>query len=229
MWASASLAGTAAGVTSSLLGTTMANLVGASFLLYAIFSKQERDQSKEAMMARINEKYGHDNLDVARGLLVVTCFPVIIAYFLLAALKQLVRRTGVNPCSRSAREAHDPDTRAGIVTVEAKTALARMRTWDRARVLTYAVYWGIGACVVFPGRCRCRLIWAAAACRSSARELTPSINLAAAYMTLQVLVANLTVVFLSWYVAFCGAAHLVGGRSSTSDLRGGPYVNASAG
>lgn len=161
LWASASLSGTAAGVTSSLISLTMANVVGSGIFLSAIFKKEEIDQNREAILAKMREKYG-DNLDVARGLFVVTCSPIVAAYFLLSAINQLVRRVGINPCSQPTNAREDSTESPGIVTVRAKKQITKMKSWDRVKVFTYAVYWGI------------------------------------AYMILQVLVANLTVVFLSW-------------------------------
>lgn len=158
IWASTCLSGTAAGVTSTLVTLNLASLLGSSIFLSASFSEEERKHNQKAMVARIHEKYG-DNLDVVRGLFVVTCSPIVIAYFCLSALNQLVRRIGINPCSQPAR---NTDGDAGIVTVKAKKQLTRMRAWDRAKVFTYGIYWGV------------------------------------AYMIMQVLVANLTVVFLSW-------------------------------
>ena len=72
LWASASLAGTAAGVTSSLSSLTVANLFAAAIVLSAIFSKEETGRHQEAVMAKIREKYG-DNLDVIRGLFLLLC------------------------------------------------------------------------------------------------------------------------------------------------------------
>ena len=160
LWASASLSGTAAGVTSSLVTLTLASLMGAFIFLSASFSKEEQKHNQKAMWIRIHEKYG-DSLDIVRGLFVVTCSPIVVAYFMLSAINQLVRRIGVNPC---AQPSCDSDNNAGLVTVKAKKQLNRMRAWNRAKVFTYAVYWGV------------------------------------AYMILQVLVANLTVVFLSWMI-----------------------------
>ena len=160
LWASASLSGTAAGVTSSLVTLTLASLMGAFIFLSASFSKEEQKHNQKAMWIRIHEKYG-DSLDIVRGLFVVTCSPIVVAYFMLSAINQLVRRIGVNPC---AQPSCDSDNNAGLVTVKAKKQLTRMRAWNRAKVFTYAVYWGV------------------------------------AYMILQVLVANLTVVFLSWMI-----------------------------
>eukprot|EP00804_Cyclotella_cryptica_P010315 CCRYP_012242-RC/>CCRYP_012242-RC protein AED:0.25 eAED:0.25 QI:1435/0.88/0.8/1/0.77/0.5/10/1334/884 len=138
MWASASLAGAAAG-------------------------QRSTERQQEAVLTRIQEKYG-DNLDIARGLLVVTCSPFIIVYLILSMINQMVRRVGINPCSQPPSVADDSTKNASIFTVRTNKHLTKMRSWDRARVLTYAIYWGV------------------------------------AYMILQVIVAKLTVVFLSWMI-----------------------------
>lgn len=89
-------------------------------------------------MARIHAKYG-DSLDVARGLFVVSCSPVIAAYFILSVLNQSVRR--INPCARPSSEMELSDRFEGVVTQRAKKQLIQMRSWDRAKVFTYAIYW----------------------------------------------------------------------------------------
>lgn len=155
------MSGAAAGITSSLVMITLASLVGAGIFVSASYSKQERDHNTDVVLARIHENYGN-NLDVVRGLFVVTCSPLIVAYFCLSAINQLVRRIGINPCAQPSCQVSDSDESAGVVTVRAKKQITSMRTWDRAKVFTYAIYWGV------------------------------------AYMVMQVLVANLTVVFLSW-------------------------------
>lgn len=163
MWASASLSGTAAGVTSSLVGLTLASLLASAIFLSASFSKDEVKTNKESIMTRIREKYG-DNLDVARGLFIVTCSPIVFVYFGLSMINQVVRRIGINPCSQPSLDANPQAKGYKILTVRANKHLNRMRAWDRASVLTYAVYWGV------------------------------------AYMILNVIVSQLTVVFLSWMI-----------------------------
>jgi hypothetical protein len=142
MWISASLAGTAADATSSLMALTMASLAAATIFLTAAFSKDERKSNKETMLSSIREKYG-DNLDIARGLLVVTCSPFIIVYLLLSMMNQFVRRVRINPCSQPASSGEDSTNNANIFTVRANKHLTRIRSWDRTRVFTYAVYWGV--------------------------------------------------------------------------------------
>lgn len=90
------------------------------------------------MLARIHAKYG-DSLDVVRGLFVVTCSPVIAAYFILSALNQSVRR--INACGRPSCAMDVSDRFEGVVTQRAKKQLIQMRSWDRAKVFTYAIYW----------------------------------------------------------------------------------------
>lgn len=92
------------------------------------------------MVARLHEKYG-DSLDVVRGLFVVTCSPIVAAYFILSALNQSVRKIGINPCAQPSCEMDDSDRYAGVVTLRAKKQLIQMRSWDRAKVFTYAIYW----------------------------------------------------------------------------------------
>ena len=161
MWASASLSGTAAGVASSLVTLTLASLVASAIFLSASFSKDERKYNSEAVISRIREKY-KDHLDVIRGFFIVTCLPILVAYFSLSMVNQLVRRIGINPCSQPANIVGDSAKNADVFTVRARKQLTRMKSWNRAKVLTIAIYWGL------------------------------------AFMTMQVIVAKLTVVFLSW-------------------------------
>jgi len=132
-------------------------------------------QSKEMVFLKIQEKYGDGNLNIARGLFVAACSPVLLAYFCLSAVNQLVRRVGIIPCSQPANEVVvDPNSYnndglvarsdAGFLTVRAKRHFGTMMNWYRAKVLTYAIYWGI------------------------------------LFIVFQVLVAKLTTVFLSWMI-----------------------------
>jgi len=162
MWASASFSGTIA-VGTSLAAMTLASLVASAIMLSASFSKDQVKYNKEAILERVRAKYG-DNLDYVRGLFIVTMSPFLILYLLLSMINQLVRRVGVNPCSRPSSNPQDPDQTAGIFTVRTRKHLAKIKRWDRANVFTIAVYWGIG------------------------------------YMVLQVLCAQLTIVFLSWII-----------------------------
>ena len=156
MWVTTSLAGTAAGVTAALAALTLASFVASAVFLAVSFSKEERFQNAATVFERLREKYGQ-HLDVARGLFVVTCSPIILIYFGFSITNQFIRRLGL-PCSQP------PGEDSGIFTTRTRKQVDTMKSWDLAKVFTYAIYWGI------------------------------------AFMILQVLVANLTVVFLSWMI-----------------------------
>mmetsp|Transcript_2489 Transcript_2489/g.5166 ORF Transcript_2489/g.5166 Transcript_2489/m.5166 type:complete len:926 (+) Transcript_2489:227-3004(+) len=162
MWASASLSGTVA-VGSSLATLTLASLVASAILLSASFSRDQVKYNREEILDRFRKKYG-DNLDYVRGLFIVTMSPFVIMYMTLSMINQLVRRVGVNPCSQPSTDSNEPNHTASIFTIRTRKHIEKMKSWDRSRVLTIAVYWGI------------------------------------AYMILQVICAQLTIVFLSWLI-----------------------------
>ena len=155
LWVTTSLAGTAAGVTSALAALTLASFVASAMFIAVSFSKEERSQNAGAVLERLRTKYGK-HLDIARGLFVVTCAPLVLVYLGFSVTNQMFRRCRIFPCSQP------PGDEGDIFTVRTRKQVDSMKSWDRANVYTYAIYWGI------------------------------------AFMILQVLVANLTVVFLSW-------------------------------
>eukprot|EP00804_Cyclotella_cryptica_P010313 CCRYP_012242-RA/>CCRYP_012242-RA protein AED:0.10 eAED:0.10 QI:0/0.84/0.75/1/0.73/0.55/20/4684/1413 len=160
MWVTASLSGTAAGVTSALAALTLASFVASAVFLTVSFSKEERAQNAAAVYERLREKYGK-HLDVIRGLFIVTCAPFILIYFGFSIVNQFIRRTAIFPCSQPAR---GEDGQVDRYTARTRVQINMVKSWDRAKVYTYAVYWGI------------------------------------AFMVLEVIIAKLTVVFLSWLI-----------------------------
>lgn len=158
MWVTASLSGTAAGVTTALVALTLASFVASAVFLTVSFSKEERAQNAAAVMERLREKYDK-HLDIIRGLFIWRCAPIILVYSGFSILNQFVRRSEIFPCSQPSR---GDDGRIDMYTFRTRTQINVLKSWDRAKVYTYAVYWGI------------------------------------AYMVLEVIIAKLTVVFLSW-------------------------------
>ena len=161
LWASASLAGTAAGVTTSLATLTLASLVGSAIFMTASFSKEHQKNSTKAVIDRLREKYS-SSLDYLRGAFVVTCLPFIVVYFFLSMVNQFFRKASFSPVAQPTKE--EDSEYASLLTVKGKKQMDRMMSWDRVRVITIAIYWGIF------------------------------------YMGMQVVVAQLTVVFLSWLI-----------------------------
>lgn len=99
---------------------TIASLAGSFILLSASYSREELKHKRNAALATIHTQYG-DNLDIAQGLSVVTCSPIIVAYFILSALNQVVRIIGIKPCSQPSAETDLLD--AGLLTLRAKKQL----------------------------------------------------------------------------------------------------------
>ena len=159
MWLTASLAGVAAGLTSALLAMTLASFVGSVILAAMTRSKVESKAQAKAFWKSLNEKYGQ-HLDVARGLFLVTCTPMILIYVVLSVVNQGIRKLGL-PCSKPIKT---EEARQDFITKRTRRHINAFLSWDRTKVLTYAVYWGV------------------------------------AFMMLQVIVAQFTVLFLSWLI-----------------------------
>lgn len=193
MWVTASLVGAGMGLTACLAAFTLAAFVGSTVFLLASFSRDDRKDQSRSLRKRIATKYGA-YMDIFRGLLVVTCAPVALIYVGMSFLNQCVRRTKSFPCSKriasnenedselpaeerviqkssksiatteSERTVEMPPEDRDWVTVKTRRQIENFKTWDRSKVFTYAVYWGIG------------------------------------FMTLQVVVAQFTLLFLSWLI-----------------------------
>lgn len=137
MWVTTSLAGAAAGVISALAALTLASFVASAVFFVVSTSSQERSRNAAEVMDRVRKKYG-DHLDWARGLFVVTCLPIVAVYLVLSMANQLVRRSGLFPCSASPGDG--PGSR-GVFTARTKKQVDTMKAWNRSRVFTYAILW----------------------------------------------------------------------------------------
>mmetsp|Transcript_26650 Transcript_26650/g.38076 ORF Transcript_26650/g.38076 Transcript_26650/m.38076 type:complete len:1055 (-) Transcript_26650:72-3236(-) len=157
IWVTTSLSGMASGVTSALAALTLASFVASAVFIVVSFDRDARKDNTAAVFKRLQDKYG-ENLDFARGLFVATCAPIVLIYFCFSITNQLIRKTRIFPCSHPVGDSND------IFTTRTRRQIDQMKTWDRVRVYTIAVYWGIF------------------------------------FMVMQVLVAKLTVVFLSWLI-----------------------------
>lgn len=167
MWLTASLAGVAAGLSSALLAMTLASFVGSVIFVAMTRSRSEGKAQATEFWSRIHENYA-PHLDVARGLFLVTCTPIILIYLALSVCNQLVRKIGL-PCSK---ELKTVAARKDYVTKRCRQHINTFQVWDRTKVLTYAIYWGI------------------------------------AFMILQVIVAQFTVLFLSWLIEVTSTMNL---------------------
>jgi hypothetical protein len=159
MWLTASLAGVASGLASALAAMTLASFVGSAIFIASSRSREESKAQAHDFWARINENYGAQ-LDIARGLFLITCFPILVIYIVLSFFNQLVRKIGL-PCSKRLKT---PEVQKDFITKRCRRQITTIQSWNRSKILTYAIYWGI------------------------------------AFMILYVIVAQFTVLFLSWLI-----------------------------
>jgi len=141
IWVSSSLAGAGAGVSATLAALTLAAFIASAIFLAVGYDAFERKEHTLSMWENIKEKYG-SCLDPARGLLIITCTPVALVYLLISVIKQPIRRC--NCCSKNPVDTESLRNIAGWVTVESRWLFRIVGSWDRAKVFTYAIYWGIG-------------------------------------------------------------------------------------
>ena len=167
MWVTASLAGAGSGVTTALTAFTLAAFIASAVFLAVSFNHVERDEQIAGIKVKIVEKYGN-HLDLFRGLLIVTCTPIVVVWIFLSMFIQGTRNLATK-CFGLARPASDTASLrnvygAGYITSEARRLVREFQSWKTAKVCTYAVYWGI------------------------------------LFMTMNVIVAQFTLVFLSWLI-----------------------------
>jgi hypothetical protein len=143
MWVSASLAGAGEGVSTTLAALTLSAFIASAVFLAFSYTEKEQEQRLGLLWAKFLGKYG-DMLDIAKGLIVVTCAPVAVVYFISSFLNQVIRK--YNPWSKapSTSDSTQHIDTDGFVTVEARRLLRAISKWNAVPVCTYAVYWGIG-------------------------------------------------------------------------------------
>jgi len=146
MWVTASLAGAGPGFTFALAAITLAAFVASGVFIASSYKRIEREERIKTLWDTIVEKYG-SYLNIIRGLLVVTCTPVALAYVLVSGLKQRVRSLKCVTCSQppqSTRNMAKPDKMKGWLTIEGRDLVREFRSWDRASVYSWSLFWGVG-------------------------------------------------------------------------------------
>ena len=144
-WVAASLAGAGAGIGSALIAFAMSMFIGMAIILMAVFwnaifaSEENMDKTSGRVQEwmRNNKVY----LDIAKGLLILAGSPILFSYLCLSIINQRVRKligTGCNRMGNKFDIDHD-----GIFTKRVSDQVDEFKSWDRTKILTYAVYWGI--------------------------------------------------------------------------------------
>mmetsp|Transcript_20090 Transcript_20090/g.29612 ORF Transcript_20090/g.29612 Transcript_20090/m.29612 type:complete len:857 (+) Transcript_20090:192-2762(+) len=144
MWVGASLAGAGAGVSTTLAAVTLACFIAVSIFLAISYGKIERTEQLKRIGDELVEKYG-PHFDIFRGLLIVTCTPVFLLYFFISFIIQRIRSVTFFVYSKP------PDNTqslrnigyTGWFTIEARRLIREFQSWNRTKVFTYAIYWGL--------------------------------------------------------------------------------------
>lgn len=176
MWVTASLSGIGSGVAGVLLALTLASFAGTVIFLAASFSRPDQKEQANAVWARVKAKYGA-HLDTARGLALVVTLPLAVIYIGLSFLNQCVRKTGIFRCSRAAKS--DASDNTAIDAGGRSESNVQKTDWLTERTRQQVK--------VFKSWDRTKVF-------------TYAIFWGAAFMLLSVLVAQLTVLFLSWLI-----------------------------
>lgn len=143
IWLTASLAGIAAGVSTALLAITLAAFIGSAIFMASSMRHDERKVHAKGFWERIKDKWG-DHLDIVRGMATVLLAPVAIIYLILSMINQSVRRIGL-PVSKSFGTEEE---RKDFVTKRARSQIRTFKSWDRSKILVYAVLWGFAFMVL---------------------------------------------------------------------------------
>jgi hypothetical protein len=139
MWCSASLSGAGSVLTTAILAFVFASLIAVcGFVVYTCGLEMFKEPDKQPFVLKMKAKYG-GMADVLRGLLIVTCAPLILGFFALSFINQLIRKL---PCIPITKRLDDSD-RHLMLTKIGSAMYTNMTTWKWTDVLVYALYWGI--------------------------------------------------------------------------------------
>ena len=138
IWLTASLAGVGGGLSSALVSMTLGSSVGSVIFVAATRTTAESKTQAIQMWERLEQNYG-DYLDIGRAFLLITCTPFIIFYLILSVMNQAVRKLGL-PCSKKLTT---DEAKTDFVTKRTRRHIKLFLSWDRSKILTYAVLMGI--------------------------------------------------------------------------------------
>ncbi|GMI36118.1 hypothetical protein TeGR_g5281 [Tetraparma gracilis] len=141
LWVTASLSGVGSGVGTMFTTFFMGSCLSVTMIVIATFGVP----SSGAELAELNAiksfkaKYGWA-LDFVRSMMVVTSSPLVIGYFGLSAVNQLVRKCGL-PCSKKLNKEKGEDKLH--LTALTTAQFADFKTWDHAKIYSWAIIIGI--------------------------------------------------------------------------------------
>ena len=130
-------------MSTALLAITLAAFVGSAIFMASSIRHDERKVHAKGFWERIKDKWG-DHLDIVRGMATVLLAPVAIVYLFLSMINQSVRRIGL-PMTKPLES---DEERKDFVTKRARSQIRTFKSWDRSKILVYAVLWGFAFMVL---------------------------------------------------------------------------------
>lgn len=142
LWVFLSLNGMSNDMFQAAIYFSVSVFAGSATVLAATLSRDELKEDYFILLKKMTDLFGNW-FDVIRGLMLVCFLPVGVFFFFLSVLNQSVRRVGIFPCSKKL----DENDHYWLTKNFRKQYLA-MQEWDRAKIIVYAVYWGIAYMVL---------------------------------------------------------------------------------
>ena len=173
MWVSASLAGAGAGLTTALTTMTLAAFVASAIFVAVSFNAMERKQHVKGLKAALEaqERENGTVYDAAKGLLVLTCTPVALLYLAVSVVKQGVRRMRGNADAKHHVSSKETDSSDAEHTYDGWV------TVEAQRLINWTQSWD-----------------------RRTRIFTYAVYWGIAFVVMNVIVAQFTLLFLSWLV-----------------------------
>jgi len=140
-WIYASMSGAGEGLSSSLIAFAISMVIGSIIIFAIVFWSALVSQTSRFVggAARQVEEY----TDLFRGLLILGFSPLLVVYVLLSIVNQFFRRHLIRDCCHK-KIPEDEYEHNGWFTLVVTRQIKDFKSWDHARVLSYAVYWGVG-------------------------------------------------------------------------------------
>jgi len=177
MWVAASLSGSGVGVSTALAALTLGSFAASIVLLALITTKTERNESLNSIISNITIKYG-SYFDIIRGLLIVTGAPIFLAYLPISFLNQCIRRLDLFPWTpRTKKWYKSQKNNPNVITPKAK--VGSYFTDKTEMQLNEISSWNTSKVCIYA------IYWGIV------------------FMTMNVVVARFTILFLSWLIETC--------------------------
>lgn len=141
LWCSASISGAGSNVTEALVAFVFVGICAVGGLVFYASKDTFGEHEKERILnvdRHLDEKYGRQNADIGRGLLVVTSAPLLGIYFVLSSINQKMRKLKVIPI----KPLTENETESMFTAIGAKI-FRDLKNWRWTTILFYGIYWGI--------------------------------------------------------------------------------------